>query len=162
MPEKLNSKVIIAVGIVILIFILVVIFIVKGALTKGGTSKARPTPGAGVLPSVASAQKSIEKADPKAIPSIYQQSKEYLDEQQKMDLTIAPENEKSKKIGALLTKVPYQGKYFYFDYSTDDLGFKVILDKDRVLEANQEFNTFLKQNGVESQSWFLDLKIEYK
>lgn len=163
MPQKVNTRIIIIVGVIVLVFILLLIFVLRGALNNPGT-----TPGNsgsttnGASPTIFQAQQPIEKPDSNAVPSIYQQSAEYLEEQRKMDLTIAPENEKSTKAGLLLEKVPYKGKLFTFDYSTDDLAFKVILDSSQVLEANQEFDAFLKQNGIEDKSWLRDLKIEYK
>ena len=119
--QKVNPKIIIAVGIVILIVVLVVIFIVQGILKGTGKTGEKNNGGNTVVPTGVAANKSVEKADPKAVPSIYQQSAEYLEAQKNMDLTIAPENEKSKSSSLMiLGRRPFL--YVPFSASCDIFG----------------------------------------
>jgi hypothetical protein len=70
-------------------------------------------------------------------------------------------NENSKK-GDLINILPYTGTYFSFDFDFAKNSFVLTLDKNNITAGNNNFDTFLKNNGVPNRSWFNDLLIIYK
>lgn len=69
---------------------------------------------------------------------------------------------RSSKVGGLLDRVPHSGKLFTFEYSYQTGKFTVTLLKGQLPQANAEFDAWLKENGVQDQSWIqkLDVKLE--
>jgi hypothetical protein len=144
-------------AVIVLGFILLLIFLLSQArkenpATPTGNSQ---TPGAG-SPTIVPYNKNNLK--PVAgQPSIFQQSKEYQDFQNNVKLTEAPELERRKKSGALLDVIPYKGKLFTFDYDYSKGAYRVTFNKD-----NAEFNSWLKEHGIEDKSWLFNLQIAYQ
>lgn len=95
-------------------------------------------------------------------PTIFQDTQEYKDIQEKVALTEAPIHDRAEKVGKLLEKVPYQGSNFTFDFDNSTYSFKVTIPSDKQTEGNQEFDEFLTANGIEDRSWIQDLVVEYK
>ncbi len=59
-------------------------------------------------------------------------------------------------VSSLMNKLPYKGVDFSFDFNYDTGNFILVLNKNAVNQGYAEFNTFLKQNGVQS-SWISNL-----
>jgi hypothetical protein len=161
---KINVKVAIAIGIVVLVVVGLLVSILSRRLIQPGASPSPATgsPSPTGVPTVTPARYSREDLLPNTGPTIYQQTEEYQRIQNEINLTLAPTLEVHKKTGALLDIVPYRGELFTFDYRDRDLTYVVTLDRNRVLEANQEFDAFLRDNGIEDKEWFTRLKIEYR
>ena len=61
-------------------------------------------------------------------------------------------------VSQLINKVPYNGKYFSLNYNFNDAKFILTLSSNNLVQANTEFDSFLKQNGIQSRSWFTNLE----
>jgi hypothetical protein len=70
-------------------------------------------------------------------------------------------NEDAKK-GELINILPYSGAYFSFDFDFVKNTFVLTLDKSNIVAGNNNFDVFLKNNGIQNQSWFKDLQIIYQ
>lgn len=66
---------------------------------------------------------------------------------------------KESLVGNLLDKAPYNGKNFSFYYSYEKSEFVLYLPTTTQVAGNQEFDAFLKQNGVESRTWIRHLTV---
>lgn len=161
MPQINRSRIYIIIALAVLAFIVIFVVLlsrIKPAITPSPTA-GKPTPAN--TPTMIPYDVRNLRPSP-GEPTIFQQTEEYQKIQNDIRLTEAPEIERGQKVTVLLRIVPYKGKLFQFDYNTKALSYQVIFDKDRVLEANTEFDTFLKENGIESRFWFRDLKIVYQ
>lgn len=77
--------------------------------------------------------------------------------------SIDPETEKQYvQLGKLLEIVPYQGTNFSFIYDIDKNNYIATISADNKIVGEQEFDTFLKGNGIENRTWIHNLVIEYK
>ncbi|MBI4004603.1 hypothetical protein HY358_00535 [Candidatus Roizmanbacteria bacterium] len=72
--------------------------------------------------------------------------------------------QKEEKVGSLLFIVPYKGVNFSITHDYSIAKFIVIIPKAKEREGNQEFDEFLKKNGVEDRSWIRSnlLEIRYE
>ncbi len=61
-------------------------------------------------------------------------------------------------VSQLIEKVPYAGLSFSLDYDFNDAKFILTLNSNNLVQANTEFDSFLKQNGIQSRSWFTNLE----
>lgn len=69
------------------------------------------------------------------------------------------EAKKSFRVGGLINKLPYKGENFsfYYNFGTDQ--FILYIGPSASSDGNTEFNSFLKQNGVDDRSWIENLVI---
>jgi hypothetical protein len=72
------------------------------------------------------------------------------------------ELDKSSKLGSLIPKLPYNGSFFSFAYDFSKSSFILTLDKNNIAQGNNNFDVFLKTNGIQDRSWFINLIIEYQ
>lgn len=77
---------------------------------------------------------------------------------------ITPEDEvkilNSEKVGQLINKLPYQTQNFSLEYDFSENTFVYWYKKGRKELADEEFLSFLKENGIESQDWLTNLVIQ--
>jgi hypothetical protein len=161
MPKLTRPQLYIIAAVILLGFILLIFFIFSQSAKNGPQKLSGNSTTSAGSPTLVPYNKNNLKPGP-GQPSIYQQSKEYQDFQNNVKLTEAPELERRKKSGALLDVIPYKGKLFTFDYDYSKGAYRVTFNKDNVLEANTEFNTWLKVQGIEDKSWLFNLQIAYK
>lgn len=71
---------------------------------------------------------------------------------------------KEAAVGSLLDLLPYQGINFKIENDYANTQYVVTVNKGKEKEGNEEFNNFLKQNGVAERSWIRDnlLVIRYE
>lgn len=160
--QKLSRPRLYIIAAAVVLGFIILLILVLTQFNKNKSSKPSETI---VIPSVSPTLVPYNKNDLKpgpGQPSIFQQSKEYQDFQNNVKLTEAPELKRRKKSGALLDVIPYRGKLFSFDYDYSKGAYKVTFNKDNVLEANNEFNAWLKEHDIDDKSWLFNLQIEYK
>ena len=61
---------------------------------------------------------------------------------------------KSYDVGQLINILPYSGKDFSLSYSFSTNSFTLYLKSGNEGSGNQEFDAFLKKNGIINRSWF--------
>ncbi len=66
---------------------------------------------------------------------------------------------KDSALGNLISKLPYTGRYFYFVYDFPKGSFVLTLDKNNITQGNSNFDAFLKTNGIQDRSWFINLVV---
>jgi hypothetical protein len=71
-------------------------------------------------------------------------------------------NEQGAAVSALILKTPYKGNGFSLDFNFTTGRFILILNSNNLVGANSEFDNFLKQNGVQSRTWFTNLDVYTK
>lgn len=160
MPKLSRPQIYIIGAIIILGFILMLIFVLSQAKKDTPSAPIQNSQTPAGSPTIVPYNKNNLKPGPDQ-PSIFQQSKEYQDFQNNVKLTEAPELERRKKSGALLDVIPFKGKLFTFDYDYKKGAYKVTFSKDNVLEANNEFNSWLKEHEIEDKSLLFNLQIAY-
>src|SRR3989338_4885686 len=77
-------------------------------------------------------------------------SYDYLTESDKIRI------KQEEAVSQLIKKIPFEGANFYLEYSFKAGEFTLTLNRDNLAAANQEFDQFLKDNGVAERSWFED------
>lgn len=70
--------------------------------------------------------------------------------------------DQSSKVSDLINKLPKKGSFFSMSYNFKGSRFLAVLDKDNQARANEEFDRFLSENGINNRSWFRSLDIEIK
>lgn len=133
---------------IILTLILIVAIVVAIALlpkkeAATNTTELSPIPTSATLPTITTSGGSVKSDD-------YSTSQAALDKQNQDYL-----------VSKLMNIVPYRGKHFSFDFNFDSATFLLALDKTTIDEGNVEFETFLKQNGVQGKSWLGKLITSY-
>jgi hypothetical protein len=66
-------------------------------------------------------------------------------------------NRRSGLVYGLIEKTPYIGKNFSFYYSFSNDQFTVYINNKNFKAGEEEFENFLKQNGVDDKSWITNL-----
>jgi len=69
---------------------------------------------------------------------------------------------KDSALGNLVSKLPYTGRYFYFVYDFPKGSFVLTLDKNNITQGNSNFDAFLRNNGIQDRSWFINLSVVYQ
>lgn len=62
----------------------------------------------------------------------------------------------------LISKLPYYGTLFTLEYNFNTATFILSLDATKLNEANNEFDVYLKNNGIADRSLFDNLVTTYK
>ena len=65
--------------------------------------------------------------------------------------------QQGENVSQLIKKLPYKGTDFTLSYSFSTNRFTLILKKGQETAGNQEFDSFLKSNEIQSRSWIKDL-----
>lgn len=86
----------------------------------------------------------------------------YISTSAEIDIKNKEELAKRAAVGRLLTKLPYQGTLFSMRYDYTSNMFYVALTKSNQVQSNQEFDLFLKNNGVDSETWVTPLTKLYQ
>lgn len=55
----------------------------------------------------------------------------------------------SSRVGQLMEELPYSGKLFLFSYDFSNDSFIIELDKQKISEAEREFDDYLKSKGLQ-------------
>ncbi len=155
----MNKKIILIV-LTVLVVVLVIIFIIVSQISKNTTNTNSNLGNTSQNTSQSFLTRVPNNTSPK--PTIFQDTQEYKDLQEKIALTEAPIHDRGEKVGKLLEKVPYQGQNFVFVFDNSTYSFKVTISNDKQQEGNQEFDEFLKTNGIQERAWIQDLVVEYK
>ncbi len=78
--------------------------------------------------------------------------------------TITPADQKIIQqdylIGQLIKKLPFHSELFVLRYDIETNSFVVSFIKDKLNEANQSFDQFLKDNSIENRNWLYNLNIK--
>lgn len=71
-------------------------------------------------------------------------------------------NQRPFSLANLILLLPYQGNLFSltYDYETDS--FNLTLNSQRAIDSKEEFESFLKQNKIESSLWIENIITSYK
>ncbi len=71
-------------------------------------------------------------------------------------------NQKAFLLANLILLLPYQGNLFSlaYDYETDS--FSLTLNSQSAIEAKEEFERFLNQNGIQNSLWLENIITSYK
>ena len=65
-------------------------------------------------------------------------------------------------VTSLIGHLPYNGKFFTLDYNFNNATFVLTLNKNSLTEANNEFDAYLKTNGINDRSLFENLITTYR
>lgn len=136
MRNKTTIYIIIGVGIIFVLALL--IFIVRSVLTPPTTQTNEDV----ILASV-SPNPSIT-----AIPSIYQETKEYAEAQKKVDITFAPTLAATNQIEILKSSLPYESRNLSLWYDTDLLQFVAQYYSGEEEEGEEELLQILKKHNL--------------
>lgn len=75
--------------------------------------------------------------------------------------TITPADQKIIQqdylVGQLIKKLPFHSELFVLRYDIETNSFVVSFIKDKLNEANQSFDKFLKDNSIENRNWLYNL-----
>lgn len=66
---------------------------------------------------------------------------------------------KDTATGSLLNKLPYKGVNFSFVYYYEINRFTLVLKQGAEQQGNEEFDRWLKDNGINDRSWFRNLDV---
>lgn len=65
-----------------------------------------------------------------------------------------------QQVGQLIKKLPFHSELFVLRYDIETNSFVVSFIKDKLNEANQSFDQFLKDNSIENRNWLYNLNIK--
>lgn len=128
--------------------------IIMVLLLQGGNLSQNPANPDSITPSLS------PSATPTAVPqalieeySFGQMTDEtYIQNEQAVAPTESIQVEESTRVGALLGIVPYQGEYFSLDYNYDTFNYVLTLQRDFLEQGDEEFDEFLKDNGISDRT----------
>lgn len=126
----------------IIVFLLILLFILALA------SKNYPTPTPQIAP--ISPTTLITQKLPSTIPAqgeVYKKSVNAIEKKE------SPIIVKEAAVGRLLDLLPYKGKFFLMKNDYNNAQYILIISKENEKEGNEEFDNFLKKNGVENRNW---------
>lgn len=71
-------------------------------------------------------------------------------------------NQRPFLLADLILLLPHQGNLFSLTYDFEKDSFNLILNSQRAIEAREEFEGFLSQNGIEDSLWIENTSTSYE
>lgn len=84
-------------------------------------------------------------------------SQQYIDQMEKILIDQKKSIDKNQQVGKLLEKMPYSGKFFTLKFDFEKANFIVTFNLQKRTEAEEEFDDYLKNQGIEDRSWIDNL-----
>lgn len=94
--------------------------------------------------------------------SIFPGSEQYQHSSEVIRETEAPLQKQGEKIATLIKLLPYTGNNFKLEYRIADNTFIVTINKNNQQVGNQEFDVFLKSQGIDNQTQLGQISIVYQ
>lgn len=136
-----------------LLSVVIIVLIIITQLFQGANNQKQPAPDPFPSPTTTqiSYSETAETNTGLVVPgntALYRESTARIQKEE------APLTAKEAAIGRLLDQIPYKGTAFQIDHDYSAAQYIVTISQDKKQEGNQEFDEFLKKNGIESRDWF--------
>lgn len=100
--------------------------------------------------------------DTKIYPTISEDPREGTGLEESKTPSIAEKENRSYLVMSLTQKLPYRGLYFSLSYDYDRGVFLLIYSRANLSKGQENFNVFLKENGIKDFSWIENIIVSYQ
>lgn len=134
-----------------LLFVLIALFIMF--LAKGGSSEQ---------PSGSLVTPTLVPVDTKIYPTISEDPREGTGLEESKIPSIEEKENRSYLVMNLTQKLPFQGLYFSLSYDYDRGDFLLMYNRANLQQGQENFNAFLKENGIKDSLWIENIIVSYQ